>query len=228
MAGFLDLTETELISFAQNFAVKLAVHDAVLTSILPADVTQAATNSTNLANAINTVNNIRSDAQEYTNVKNILLFSPLGTALPTAPSATAWPALGLGSIAGIIPWYRMIAARIKTDPGYTEAIGQDLGIVSSPDTPGIDPPVLSGVALPGYNVEVGWQRKGHDGIRVRSQRGTETVWTELGTDMTPPFVDNRAPIASGPPEERRYQAAYVDTDAVTTGWSSTLTVVAQS
>lgn len=228
MADFLELTEPELISFAQNFAVKLAVHDPILTTIAAGDVTQAATNSTNLANAINTVNNIRGDSQEYTNVKNILLFAPLGTALPTAPTATAWPAIGLGSIAGIIPWYRMIAARIKTDPGYTVAIGQDLGIVPTPDTPGIDPPVLTGLALPGYNVEVGWQRKGHDGLRVRSQRGTETTWTDLGTDMNPPFVDNRAPVVSGPPEERRYQAAYVDNDAVTTPWSSTLTIIAQS
>lgn len=54
---------------------------------------------------------------------------------------------------------------------------------------------------------------------LRSQRGTGVVWTELDTDMNPPFVDNRAPIASGPPEERRYQAAYVDNDAVTTDWS---------
>lgn len=61
-----------------------------------------------------------------------------------------------------------------------------------------------------------------------SQRGTEVVWTDLGTDMNPPFVDNRAPLASGPPEERRYQAAYVDNDAATTDWSATLTVIAHS
>lgn len=41
-------------------------------------------------------------------------------------------------------------------------------------------------------------------------------------------MHNRAPIASGPPEERRYQAAYVDNDAVKTDWSATLTVIAHS
>ena len=40
MADFLNLTETQLISFAQNFAVKLAVHDLVLTTIAAANVTQ--------------------------------------------------------------------------------------------------------------------------------------------------------------------------------------------
>ncbi len=228
MADFLNLTETQLISFAQNFAVKLAVHDAVLTTISAGDVVQAATNSTNLANAVNTVNNIRDDAQEYTNVKAIVLYSDLGTPVPTPPTATAWPAFGLGSIAGIIAWYRVIAARIKTDPGYTDAIGHDLGIIGTTDTAGTTPPVLSGVAQSGYNVEVGWSKAGHDALRVRSQRGAETVWTDLGTDMNPPYVDNRAPVTSGPPEERRYQAAYVDNDAVTTGWSATLTVIAHS
>ncbi|MBX3111039.1 MAG: hypothetical protein KF857_03445 [Fimbriimonadaceae bacterium] len=228
MADFLNLTETELISFAQNFAVKLAVHEPVLTTVAAADVTQANTNSTTLAAAVNTVNNIREDAQEYTNVKNIMLYAPLGTAVPTAPSATAWADFPVGAIAGIVPWYRQIAARIKTDPGYTVAIGQDLGIVSTGAAPGVTPPVLTGTALTGYNVEVGWNRGGHAGVRVRSQRAAEATWTEIGTDMTPPFVDNRAALVAGEPEERRYQAAYVDADVVTTDWSATLTVIAHS
>jgi hypothetical protein len=74
----------------------------------------------------------------------------------------------------------------------------------------------------------GWAKEGHDALRVRSQRGAEVAWTELGTDINPPFIDNRAPLVSGPPEERRYQAAYVDNDVVTTDWSATLTVIAHS
>ena len=68
----------------------------------------------------------------------------------------------------------------------------------------------------------------HDGLRVRGQPGTETARTDLGTDMNPPFVDSRAPVSSGPPEERRYQGAYVDNDAITTDWSATLTVIGHS
>jgi len=228
MSDFLDLTETQLISFAQNFAVKLAVHEPVLQNIGVADVTQATANSTNLANAVNTVNNIREDAKEYTNVKNIMLYSPLGTAVPGLPTATAWPSFALGSIAGMLAWYRMMAARIKTDPGGTEAIFQDLGIVGTADVPGTTPPVLDGAALTGYNVEVGWAKAGHDAIRFRGQRGTEVDWTDLGTDQFPPFIDNRAPVTSGPPEERRFQGAYVDNDVITTDWSATLTVIAHS
>lgn len=228
MADFLSLTETELISFAQNFAVKLAVHDPALTGITAADVTQAGVNSTTLAAAINTVNNIREDAKEYTNVKDLVLYAPLGTALPTPPTATAWPVFGLGAIAGIVAWYRATAARIKADPGYTPAIGADLGIVGAGIAPGTTPPALTGLAQTGYNVQVGWAKAGHAGLRIRSQRASESSWTELGTDIIPPFIDNRAPLTSGPPEERRYQAAYVDNDVVTTDWSTTLVVNAHS
>lgn len=35
-------------------------------------------------------------------------------------------------------------------------------------------------------------------------------------------------LTDGHPEERRYMAAYVDNDAVTTVWSATLTVIAHS
>ena len=227
MADFLSLTEPELILFAQNFAVKLAVHDPILTSVSAADVTQAATNSTELARAINTVNNIREDAKEYSNVKDIMLRSPVGTPLPTAPTATAWPAFGLGAIAGILAWYRDIAARIKADPAYTVAIGQDLGIVGTGTVPGTDAPVLTGKALTGYQNELGWKRAGHDAVKIQSQRAGETVWTDLAVDTASPYVDTRSPLVAGTPEERRYRAAYLDNDLITTGWSDTLVVTAQ-
>lgn len=46
----------------------------------------------------------------------------------------------------------------------------------------------------GHNNEIEWAKAVHDGLRVRLQRGTETDWTDLGTDMNPPFVENRAPL----------------------------------
>ncbi|MFY9234808.1 MAG: hypothetical protein WAO58_10165 [Fimbriimonadaceae bacterium] len=229
MADFLRLTETEMIPFSQNYATKLAVWEPTLVTITPAHVVTANTLAIELPKAINAVNSIREDAKEYTNVKNILLYSPLGTALPGLPTATAWPAFGLGTIAGFLAWYRDNAALVKADPLYTIAIGQDLAIIGTGDAPGIVPPVLGpGFALPGYNCEMDWNKAGHQAVRLRSQRGAEVVWTEIGTDMSPPFIDNRPPLVFGPPEERRYQAAYVDNDAISTDWSATLTIVAHS
>jgi|CXWL01.1.fsa_nt_gi hypothetical protein len=204
MADFLDLTEAQLIVFAQNFAVKLAVHDPVLVSVLPADVTQASTNSTELAKAINTVNNIREDAQEYTNVKETMLYAPLGTPVPTPPTATAWPAFGLGAIAGILAWYRAIANRIKADPLYTVAIGQDLGIIGPADAaPGT--PVLIAEALSQSQIRLRVTRAGYNSVAIDSRRAGGN-WEEIGVCETAEFIDGRQPLVVGQPEVREYRA----------------------
>ena len=42
-----------------------------------------------------------------------------------------------------------------------------------------------------------------------------------------PYIDTRAPQVADTPEERRYQAAYLDADLITTLRSETLVVTAQ-
>ncbi|MCH8274509.1 MAG: hypothetical protein IH851_06950 [Armatimonadetes bacterium] len=37
-------------------------------------------------------------------------------------------------------------------------------------------------------------------------------------------VASRAPLTADTPEERRFRAAYLDNDLITTGWSATLVV----
>jgi len=228
MSDFLDLTEAQLILFGQNFSVKLAVHDPILTTVVVGDLLTAAAVSTALTAALNAVNSIREDAKEYTRVKDILLYAPFGTPMPVAPTATAWPAFPAGTIAGMLAWYRAIANRIKADPAYTEAIGQDLGIVGTGSAPGTDPPVLNGRTLTGFLTEAGWNRDGHDAAKFQGQRGDETTWTDLGVDIFPPFLDNRAPLVADTLESRRYRAAFMDKDIVTTGWSDTIEIVAQA
>lgn len=147
--------------------------------------------------------------------------------MPSEPSASAWTPFALGAIAGIIAWTRDFANRVKSDDLYTEAIGLDMGIVGTGVGPGIDRPEMEGKALVGYQVEIKWKRAGHDAVKLRSQRAGETTWTDLAVDTVSPYVDNRAPLVADTPEERRYQAAYMDADLITTLWSDTLVVTAQ-
>ncbi|MCH8275345.1 MAG: hypothetical protein IH851_11205 [Armatimonadetes bacterium] len=92
------------------------------------------------------------------------------------------------------------------------------------DTHGSDE---EGKALTGYQVEIKWTRAGHDAVKLRGQRAGETVWTDLAVDTVSPYVDTRAPLVANTPEERRYQAAYLDDDLITSLWSDTLVVTAQ-
>ncbi|MCH8273490.1 MAG: hypothetical protein IH851_01715 [Armatimonadetes bacterium] len=50
---------------------------------------------------------------------------------------------------------------------------------------------------------------------------------DLAVDTVSPYVDTRAPLVANTPEERRYQAAYLDDDLITSLWSDTLVVTAQ-
>ncbi|MCH8273270.1 MAG: hypothetical protein IH851_00570 [Armatimonadetes bacterium] len=52
-------------------------------------------------------------------------------------------------------------------------------------------------------------------------------WAGLAVDTVSPYVDTRAPLVADTPEERRFRAAYLDDDLITTGWSDTLVVTAQ-
>ena len=228
MADYLNIPEAELIAWFQNWAAKLAVHLPTITAITAADVTQGALDSTEVESAVTTVLAIRSDKQEYTQTKNLMLHAVLGTALPVAPTCTAWPAFGLGAEAAIIARTRGLAGRIKADAAYTEAIGQDLGIVGTEDPAGVLPPTMTGETLTGYQVQINWVKAGHDAVQIQSQRATENVWVDLAIDTVSPYIDTRAPLVPNTPEERRYRAAYVDNDEITTGWSDTLVVTAQS
>ena len=42
-----------------------------------------------------------------------------------------------------------------------------------------------------------------------------------------PYIDTRAPLVADTPEERRFRAAHLDNNLITTGWSDTLVVTAQ-
>lgn len=228
MADYLNIPEAELIAWFQNWAAKLAVHEPTITAIVLADVTQGASDSAEVENAVTTVLAIRSDKQEYTQTKDLMLHSPLGTALPVAPGATAWPAFGLGAAAAIIARTRALAGRIKTDAAYTTAIGEDLGIVGTAEPAGVNPPTMTGETLTGYQVQINWVKAGHDAVQIQSQRADEVVWVNLAIDTVSPYIDTRDPLVPNTPEERRYRAAYVDNDEITTGWSDTLVVTAQS
>ena len=228
MADFLNLSEADLIPWLQNWAAKLAVHEPNLAAITPADVAQGAADAAVVRDAVSSARSIRQDSKEYTRVKDELIYSARGTPLPSQPSATAWPAFSPGADAAILVRTRDLANRIKADADYTEATGQDLGIIGTREGRGDDPPKMSATSLAGFRIEVKWTRAGHGAVKIQGQRASEAVWEDLAVDTVSPYVDRRAPLVAGTPEQRRYRAAYLDDDVITTGWSATLVVTAQS
>ena len=119
--------------------------------------------------------------------------------------------------------------RIKGNKAaYTDAIGQDLGIVG--DETSFDEntfqTTLKGVSLPGNN-EISFTKKGVDGINVYSHPlgGTDpNVWEKLAFDSSSPYNDTRALAVAGVHENRKYRARGVISDVEIGQWSDILSL----
>lgn len=118
----------------------------------------------------------------------------------------------------IVPKLRAFARRVKVMPGYTDAIGQRLGIIR-PDASGDmsvmatigERPTLTIGPVRNGNVAIRFRKNGFTGVQIAGRRGSETEFVMLKTQLRSPFVDERMNLGKGP-ETRYYQARYLDGD----------------
>lgn len=105
---------------------------------------------------------------------------------------------------------RSTIARIKTNAGYTEAIGADLGIIGSADTfdPNTYKAELKEVVLsaPGQ-VRVTFGKAGGnvDAVHVYMRRQGSGSWAFLARDSQSPYIDTTPLTEAGKPETREYR-----------------------
>ena len=109
--------------------------------------------------------------------------------------------------------------------GYTEAIGEDLGVIGETDTfdPGSYKPVLKGEAFPGY-VKLTYKRYQVDGLNFYSRIKGTSDWKFIGFDTESPMHDTIALAEPNKPETREYSAIGVLND-VEVGQRSDIVVV---
>lgn len=109
---------------------------------------------------------------------------------------------------------RAMAARIKTNPAYTEAIGQRLGIIGPESSfdPTTAKPTLK-LRPVGQDVEVSFDKpRPIAALLLKSRRGAETAFTFLAVDTESPYTDSRPNLVPGQAELREYQGMYYDDD----------------
>lgn len=134
---------------------------------------------------------------------------PGNTTTPPAP-ATLTPPTGAAFV-GMLTWLFDQIAIWKKAPGYTDTIGEDLGIIG-PEMPPSDPtaaPTAKAEVRPG-EVILTFSKRGHLGVWIESQVGSETAWSFLAIDTTIPYNDTRPLKVPGQPEMRRYRLCYWD------------------
>lgn len=122
-------------------------------------------------------------------------------------------------------WLFEEIGRWKKAEGFTDTIGQDLGIIGAASTAHTDPPALSQGPVAQNNVELGFTLYEHDGVYLESQRQGETTFTFLATDTASPYNDTRPVKVPGQAEWRDYRACWWDNDTASMAFGPVLRVL---
>ena len=191
------------VAWHANFALQASTNGTTL-GLVAGQVTQAGIDSTVVAAIINHLQEVSTFSQAVTAWKDHMFNATIGTptdAPPTPPSELSPP---LGALPAIIARTRQYAAIIKADPDYTPEIGELYGILppasAEPGTPG-----LVATALTQSQVEIKIDKAGYTILAIDSRRGAGT-WEQIGVSQLATYVDNRAPLVVGQPEQREYRA----------------------
>jgi hypothetical protein len=114
---------------------------------------------------------------------------------------------------------------LKGEPGFTLAMGLDMGIVGSeappPPPPGeVPPPVITVSAISGTENQYGrvkFVKNGHEYVIIEC-RINGGAYVELGMTNKSPFIDDRPLLVPGVAEIREYHARYYDDGAPSSDW----------
>ncbi len=168
----------------------------------------------------------RQDAPAATSWRNQLATGTADastSAVPPIP-ATLTPPAGVPFF-GMLTWLFEEIGRWKKAEGYTDTIGQDLGIIGAGSSSHADPPPLSQGRTALNSVEMTFILYEHDGIWIESQVQGETGFNFLATDTASPYNDTRPVKTAGQAEWRDYRACWWDNATASNAFGPVLRVL---
>lgn len=142
---------------------------------------------------------------------------PVFTA-PDLPDGTT--PVGAGALTRIFAFVQ----RFKDAPGYTTAMGQDLGIIGAENTADHPSPKFALTVGQGAGcqcVAVPFTKYTHEGVVIQSRRGTGD-WESIATTTARSFTDERPLLVATQPEVREYRLRYWDKGIANGPWSEVM------
>lgn len=223
--GSVPTADADLGAYMSHFSSKLPKYSATL-AISADDLNTLQADTAMILWTLQVLPSLRAAAQQFTAFKDDLFDGETGGAAKAAPAAPVFPAAPVPVANGAIPRTRSLIQRIKKSPGYTEAIGKDLGIIA-PETQADTQakPKFAGVALTGSQVRLDWVKGRYDGVIVQCRRTGDADFITLGRDNYSPYVDGRPPVTAGASETRQYRMRYIHKDDEVGDWSDIVSVV---
>jgi len=157
--------------------------------------------------------------QQWTAYK-IAARSGRGLSLGAPPAALGFGTAPTAVAPGIFLRAAALVARIKAAPGYTDAIGEALGIIGAESTVDLTSlkPILT-ATLDAGQIIVGWTKQGMDGVEILVDRGTGFAF--LALDTVPDYTDTQTFPASG---VWKYKAIYRLHDERVGQWSDVISL----
>lgn len=154
---------------------------------------------------------LRQYVEAWTEWRNLVLDGDPNAAFPNPPTQPSFVLPDENFKPGVQPRTRSKAGIIKADADYTPAVGEDYGIVS-PAAPPAGVPSLVATALTASQVRLGVTKAGYSVVAIDSKRGGG-AWEQIGVSMTAEYIDARAPLVAGQPEQREYRAQGMESNA---------------
>ena len=164
--------------------------------------------------------------RNWTTYKDLLRKPGAGVpALSSAPATLTLPTSPVPAAMGIENWFRQLVKRIKGSMNYTEAIGQDLGIVVGNYTKEMSSmkPILKIQLVAGQPLIV-WKKDSMDGVEIYKDNGSGN-WQLLVFDTRPNHLDNSPLPALNTTATWKYKAIYRYHDERVGSWSDEASVV---
>lgn len=198
-------TEAEINVFMQNLVVKLPALQPTL-DLTALDITLLQESAANFNYLVNIAQTVSDTKEAFTDFKQEVFYGELYSepVPPTFPVITP-PETVSG---GIVPWLKGLLKRIKAAPGYTEQIGEELGlIVDDPAAlvPGDITPELTLISLDNGDIEIKFKKFGLPAIRVDWRRKGETDWNLAGVYTSSPAIHSHPSDPPGDAESREYR-----------------------
>jgi hypothetical protein len=222
MATFIETTDAGFNLQLKNFASKISTYSATL-ALSAADVSSVKADSVAFDYIMGNLIATQTFAQNYTAFKNQLRYgaaSVLG-ALPPQPTFTPPPVMPLPDVE---IRFRNLVQRIVHQPNYTNAMGEDLGIVKpqSAFRAADGKPVFNIELSSGGHPNLRWTKGKYDGVEIWKDNGTGYV--KLERDMRPDYIDKSDLPAEGIAAAWKYKMIYLQNDEVVGNWSDEVAV----
>jgi hypothetical protein len=122
---------------------------------------------------------------------------------------------------GVLNRLFALIGKMKNDPGYTDLIGEALGIIGPEDAAEHAMPKFTATVLQGSEtgvVKITFFKYGHMGVYIETKRGTG-AWEFLAIDTESPYIDERPLLVAGQPEQREYRMRFWDKGTPNGDWT---------